>query len=168
MSASRLQPDGPSAAADPPPSPLTILVAEDDDGHAELIRLQFKRAGLTLPMLRFADGQEVLDFLFRRGAGPHRQSGRSYLVLLDIRMPKVDGMTVLRAIKSQPELMKLPVIMLTTTDDPKAVDECYDAGCSLFMSKPTDAGTFFEALRRLGLLLQMVATPRINGLLEAG
>src|SRR5579862_924239 len=101
---------------------VVILVAEDDEGHARLIQKNLSRAGLHNPIQRFANGQEALDFLFRRGPGPHRGGDTSYLLLLDIRMPKVDGVEVLRQIKSDPELRKMPVIMLTTTDDPREVE----------------------------------------------
>lgn len=146
-----------------PPNPATILIAEDDDGHAELIRIHLREAGVDNPLVRFADGQEVLDFLFRRGRQPHRQNGQSYLLLLDIRMPKVNGVEVLRQIKAAQEIRKIPVIVLTTTDDPRVVDECYALGCSLFVSKPIDAQDLFEAIRRIGLLSRVAAAPRING-----
>ncbi len=147
----------------PPPRGLTIVIAEDDDGHAELVRLQLEEAGVTSPILRFVDGQQVLDFFFRRGPGPHRESGRCYVLLLDIRMPKVDGLEVLEQMKADRELRKIPVIMLTTTDDPRAVENCYRMGCSLFIRKPVEAEAFFETLQRLALFLQTVVPPRING-----
>jgi len=150
-----------SAAA--PSDPATILIAEDDDGHAALIRLHLQEAGVDNPIVRFVDGQELLDFLLRQGSGPHRQSGRSYLLLLDIRMPKVDGVEVLRRMKADREVRKIPVIVLTTTDDPRVVDECYALGCSLFITKPVDAEELFEAIRRIGLLSRIAAAPRIDG-----
>ena len=78
---------------------VVILVAEDDSGHARLIEKNLTRGGLGNPMVRFDNGQAVLDFLFRRGEGPHRVSEVPYLLLLDIHMPKVDGVEVLRQIK---------------------------------------------------------------------
>jgi len=75
---------------------VVILVAEDDSGHARLIEKNLTRAGLGNPIVRFDNGQAVLDFLFRRGPGPQRASEMPYLLLLDIRMPKVDGIEVLR------------------------------------------------------------------------
>lgn len=145
------------------PTP-TILLAEDDDGHARLIQINMEEAGLVAPIIRFVDGQQVLDFLFRRGDGPHRQSGLSYLLLLDIRMPKIDGIEVLRQVRSAPEIRKIPVIMLTTTDDPKVVDQCYALGCGLFITKPMDAGEFFDTIHRIAQLAQLMTLPRINGL----
>src|SRR4051812_50058917 len=94
-----------------------ILIVEDDEGHAILMRQNLEIAGLNNPVEHFRDGQAVLDFLFRRGNGPLREFGRSYLVLLDIRMPKVDGIEVLRRGKKEDEMRKLPLIILKTTDE---------------------------------------------------
>src|SRR6185295_18978469 len=92
---------------------VVILIADDDAGHARLIEKNLQRAGLHNWVLRFEDGQDILDFLFRRG-GTKRETDAPYLLLLDIRMPKVDGLEVLRQIKADPVLRRLPVSMLTT------------------------------------------------------
>lgn len=133
-----------------------ILIVEDDEGHAFLTRQNLQSAGLTNPILHFRDGQAALDFLFRRGPGLVREDRQAYLVLLDIRMPKVDGVEVLRRIKTDPELKRLPVIMLTTTDDAREVARCHDLGCSVYIQKPVDYEKFAEAIRRLGLLIGMM------------
>jgi len=93
----------------------TILIADDDDGHAFLVEDNLRRGGVKTEFLRFNDGQEVLDFLFGRTAEPAFDPQKAYLLLLDIRMPKVDGVAVLQQIKSDPMLHSLPVIMLTTS-----------------------------------------------------
>jgi len=93
---------------------VVILIVEDDDGHARLIEKNLRRASIKNEMLRFADGQQILDFLFRRGEGRQREDLTPYLLLLDIRIPKIDGVEVLRQIKQDEELRKIPVIMLTT------------------------------------------------------
>jgi CheY-like chemotaxis protein len=142
---------------------VTILITEDDEGHAALIRKNLGRAGVTNPMLHFKDGQEVLDFLFRRGAPPHRESHAAYLLLLDIRMPKVDGLEVLRQVKADAELRKLPVIMITTTDDPREVEHCHEIGCNSYVIKPVDYEKFIAAIRQLGLYLLVIQVPEVNG-----
>jgi CheY-like chemotaxis protein len=142
---------------------VTILVAEDDDGHATLIKKNLVRAGLKNDILRFADGQAILDFLFRRGDGPKRGRDMPYLLFLDIRMPKVDGVEVLRQIKADPELHNLPVIMLTTTEDPREVDRCHAIGCNNYVHKPVDYEKFVEVIKQLGLFLLLVKVPRIDG-----
>lgn len=143
---------------------VTILIAEDDDGHAELIQDNLLEAGLKNRIVRFSNGQEVLDFLFAvPGDGtPCRENGQAYMLLLDIRMPKVDGVEVLRQIKQDPELKNMPVIMLTTTEDPREVRNCYSLGCSCYITKPVDYLKFSEMLNRLGLFLLVVQVPDIN------
>lgn len=142
---------------------VIILLAEDDDGHAALIRRNLKRAGITNELIHFRDGQEVLDFLFRNGDGPHRESKCPYLLLLDIRMPKVDGVRVLEQIKADPELRKMPVSMITTTDDPREIEKCHKLGCNNYLTKPIDYEKFMHAIRQLGLFLMVVEVPVING-----
>lgn len=142
---------------------VIILVAEDDDGHARLIEKNLTRAGLNNSILRFDNGQAVLDFLFRHGSGPQRTAETPYLLLLDIRMPQVDGIEVLRQIKNDSELRKIPVIMLTTTDDPREVDRCHGIGCASYIVKPVDYNKFAEAIKGLGLYISLVQVPDING-----
>ncbi len=132
---------------------FSILVAEDDDGHFTLIRKNLFRMGFRSKLVRFADGQEALDFLFGRGDGPVREPDRNYLLLLDIRMPKVDGIEVLRQVKADPELRGIPVVMLTTTDDERAIQQCRDLGCSDYIVKPMDNIHFVQAIHKVGLSL---------------
>jgi CheY-like chemotaxis protein len=144
---------------------VLILIAEDDDGHARLIEKNLSRAGLHNRIQRFENGQAILDFLFRRGPKPHRQPDTPYLLLLDIRMPQVDGVEVLRQVKADAELRKLPVIMLTTTDDPREVERCHALGCSTYIVKPVDYGKFAEAITQTGLFMALVQVPNLNGAL---
>jgi CheY-like chemotaxis protein len=138
----------------------TILITDDDDGHAFLIEDNLRRAGVAAPFLRFCDGQEVLDFLFRRTTEPAFEHDRPYLLLLDIRMPKVDGVAVLRQIKADPQLRKLPVIILTTTEDPREVERCHDLGCNVYMQKPVSYESFAGALTKLGKFVALLQLPR--------
>ena len=140
-----------------------ILIVEDDEGHAILVRENLELAGLNNRIEHFSDGQAVLDYLFREGRGVVREHEQMYLVLLDIRMPKVDGIEVLRRIKADHELRKLPVIMLTTTDDMREVERCHELGCSVYIQKPVDYDRFAEAIRRLGLFLTLLLVPPVNG-----
>lgn len=141
--------------------PITILMAEDDDGHAVLIQRAFRDAGLDNPLLRFRDGQEVLDFLAGSG-GQALAPDATCLLLLDIQMPRVDGLEVLRTVKADPLLKGMPVIMLTTTDDPAEVQRCYDLGCSLYLTKPVEFSRFLDTLKRLGLFIQVVKAPPLG------
>lgn len=138
----------------------TILITDDDDGHAFLIEDNLRRAGVNAPFLRFCDGQEILDFLFGKTQEPRFERNKPYLLLLDIRMPKVDGVTVLKQIKADPELHKLPVIILTTTEDPREVDRCHDLGCNVYMHKPVSFESFAGAISKLGTFVSLLQLPR--------
>lgn len=138
---------------------MTVLIAEDDDGHAELILDHLQEAGIRNTMIRFHDGQEVWEFLSRTGPGRHRGHATDYLLLLDIRMPRMDGIEVLRRVKADPELQHIPIVMLTTTDAPHEIEQCYQLGCNFYIAKPLAFSGFSETLRRLGLFLMVVRTP---------
>ena len=141
---------------------LTILIVEDDEGHAILIRENLEMAGLKNPIRHFRDGQAILDFFFDRTGRVARSHDGTYLVLLDIRMPKVDGIEVLRRLKSDPELRKLPVVMLTTTDDAREVERCHALGCNVYIQKPVDYDKFAEAIRRLGQFVDLLLVPPVG------
>ncbi len=136
----------------------TVLIVDDDEGHAILIRENLEAADLRSRIEHFRDGQAVLDFFANRPKGGHE----TFLVLLDIRMPKMDGLEVLRRLKADPELSKVPVIMLTTTDDSREVERCYELGCSVYIQKPVDYDRFAEAIRRLGLFVTLVLAPELT------
>lgn len=142
-------------------SEIVILIAEDDEGHALLIKKNLGRAKISNDIIHFKDGQEILDFLFKK-TEPCRKQGVGYLLLLDIRMPKVDGVEVLRQVKSDPELRKLPITMLTTTDDPKEVAHCHELGCNNYITKPVEYEKFMATVEQLGLFLSVVSIPELN------
>lgn len=138
---------------------MDILVVDDDEGHVELVRRNLKRVGIVNPMVALHSGRAVLDFIFRGGSYRSRPNTH-LLILLDINMPGgVDGVEVLRRIKRDPERRRIPVIMLTTTDDPREVQNCYALGCNAYMKKPVDPGAFMETLTRLGLFVSIVNVP---------
>jgi CheY-like chemotaxis protein len=139
--------------------PILIALAEDDDGHATLVERNLSRVGVANTILRLRDGQEVLDFLRGANGRPARDSAQPLLLLLDIKMPRVDGVEVLRQLKADPRTALVPVIMLTTTDDPREITRCYELGCSVYITKPVEYQAFVEAINRLGLFLQVVRIP---------
>jgi CheY-like chemotaxis protein len=140
----------------------TILIVDDDEGHSILIRQSLAEVELENEFVEFRDGQAVLDFLFKAATRGERPPAKvPFLLLLDIRMPKVDGIEVLRRVKSDPRLRALPVIMLSTTDDPGEVDRCHKAGCSAYVQKPVDYDTFAEVVRRLGSFMKILTVPMI-------
>ena len=139
---------------------VTILMAEDDDGHATLVRERFESVGVNNPVIRFKDGTETWNFLSGSGAG--LETGSGYLLLLDIRMPGLDGIEVLRRVKKDPRLKNMPVIMLTTTDDPKEIATCYELGCNNYLIKPVEFEKFAEVIKRLGLFLMIVKVSKLK------
>ena len=134
---------------------LTILIAEDDDGHAELIQEHLRESGLNNPMLRFRDGLELMAHL----AGP-AGPGAACLLLLDINMPKLDGLEVLRRLKADPATRAIPIIMLTTTDDPGEVAASYQLGCNFYIAKPMAFEAFADTLLVLGRFIQVLQVVR--------
>ncbi|HEY8965624.1 MAG TPA: response regulator [Candidatus Methylacidiphilales bacterium] len=143
-------------------SPVIVTI-EDDEGHAILIRENLEAAGLGNEFVHLRNGQEALDFLFRRGGPapefPRFDPERPYVLLLDIRMPKVDGIEVLRQVKADVELRPLPVVMLTTTDDERDVERCYFLGCNAYLRKPLDYDAFVSSIRNLARFLGSLELP---------
>src|ERR1035437_1215378 len=135
---------------------LIILIAEDDDGHAELINNGLVESGVKNGIIRFSNGEEVWNFFSGHDNLFSYDKNKSYLLLLDINMPKMDGLEVLKKMKSDAELKEVPVMMLTTTDDPREVEACYNLGCNIYITKPIDFSKFTEMLYRLGLFIQIL------------
>ncbi len=139
----------------------TILIADDDAGHSRLIMKNLQRAGLQNPIERFENGQQVLDFLFCRG-NRTRANRAAYLLLLDIRMPQIDGVEILRQIKGDAELGKMPVIMLTTTDNPAELEHCHTLGCNHYPVKPVDYERFSAVIQQFGQFANLLQLPEIR------
>lgn len=139
-----------------------ILLVEDDDGHALLVEKNLRRAGLSNGFLRLKDGQEALDYFFDSAGVPSRERFGTLVVLLDVNMPRVSGVDVLKRMKESEATANIPVIMLTTTDDPREIERCYDVGCNLYITKPVEYEAFIEAVRRLGFFLQIIKVPAVG------
>jgi len=139
---------------------IKILLVEDDDGHARLIERNLRKVNLANPIDRVHDGMEALEYLRNEGAFADRSRyGRPRLVLLDINMPRMDGIEVLERIKGDEHLRCLPVIMLTSTDNQSEIDRCYCAGASGYVAKPVNIVSLGEKLQRLGMFLEIVELP---------
>ena len=136
------------------PEDVVIVLAEDDPGHARLIQKNLG-AVITNEIVRFGNGQEALEYL-----GREEQASRQHLLLLDLNMPVMDGYQVLKRLKEDPRTVLIPVIVLTTTDDPAEMQRCYDLGCNAYVVKSADYEEFTEAMRRLGLSLMIASMPR--------
>ncbi len=140
-------------------TPLTILLAEDDPGHATLVQRNLRRAGVDNEVVWVKDGQEALDYVRSEGAYAQRPGHIPLVILLDINMPRIGGIEVLRQLKMDARTKTIPIVMLTTTDDPREVEGCYELGCSLYITKPVDYEAFCEVVQRLGAFLQIVKVP---------
>jgi len=138
---------------------VAILLVEDDPGHARLIEKNLRRSNITNEIIKASDGQQALDCLF--GEGEYAGSGRPspLLVLLDLNLPVLDGYQVLQRMKADERTKRIPVIILTTTDDAREVSRCYELGCNVYVTKPVDYERFSEAIRKLGLFLSVVTIP---------
>ena len=138
---------------------VSILIVEDDAGHARLIEKNLKRAKISNLITRVENGQEALDFLSSKGAFAGQERPSPLLVLLNLNMPVVDGYQVLEKMKADEDLKKIPVVVLTTTDDAREVSRCYQLGCSVYITKPVDYESFCEAIQQLGFFMSIVTVP---------
>ncbi|WP_375769763.1 response regulator [Archangium gephyra] len=148
-------------------SPPSILLVEDNPDDVDLTRRAFQRAGLTQPLDVVEDGLEALDYLFARGAHAHRaQEPLPALVLLDLKLPRLDGHEVLRQIRANPRTRFLPVVILTSSDEEKDLVDSYSQGCNSYVRKPVSYNEFVEAARQLGVywtVLNRAPLPGVSG-----
>lgn len=136
--------------------PVTILLVEDDPGHARLIEKNVRRAGVVNDIRHVDDGTKALEYLFGQGDGVRTDP---MLVLLDLNLPDMSGLDILARIKADEHLRRTPVIVLTTTDDKLEIQRCYDLGCNVYITKPVEYEGFAAAIRQLGLFLTVMQVP---------
>ena len=139
--------------------PVTIVMIEDDEGHARLIERNIRRAGISNHVRHFLDGTSALDYIFNGQDGPTLNGPA--LILLDLNLPDMSGTEILAKIKSAPQLKRTPVVVLTTTDDKAEIQRCYDLGCNVYVTKPVDYESFADAIRQLGLFLSVIQVPEV-------
>jgi two-component system response regulator len=131
---------------------VEILLVEDDPNDVELTLHTFKRYNIANRVQVARDGAEALDFLFCSGAHAGRQpEHKPKLILLDLKLPKVDGLEVLKQIKSDPRTRAIPVVMLTSSNEERDVIESYQLGVNSYIVKPVSFDQFTEVVRQLGL-----------------
>ena len=138
-----------------------ILLSEDDVGHAGLILSSLKDAGITNDILCFENGEDTLDFLFKRGSEPYREDEVSYVLLLDIRLPGIDGTEVLRQVKKDKWVNHIPIIMLSVSDNNEEIEQCRRMGCDNYFVKQTTYEKFSLTIEQLVLYLNKVVFPKI-------
>jgi CheY-like chemotaxis protein len=138
---------------------ISVLLAEDDEGHATLVRRNLRRAGLESELVHLRDGQELLDYLHQRAPWGGRPAHESVVMILDLNMPRLGGFEVLERLKQDADAARIPVFVLTTTDNALEIDRCYALGAAVCLVKPVDYGAFSEMVRRVAELLMTARLP---------
>jgi CheY-like chemotaxis protein len=140
-------------------SPRPILLAEDNPNDVELILTAFEEARLVNEIVTVNDGEQALDFLYRRGAHAHRTGPLPAVILLDLKMPRVDGREVLRQIRSDPGLRTIPVVVLTSSREESDLLQTYQLGVNAYVVKPVDFEEFINAVGKLGCFWALLNEP---------
>lgn len=138
---------------------VTIIMIEDDEGHARLIEKNIRRAGVNNQIVPFANGTDALTFLFGPDGSGEVSIGRSLLILLDLNLPDMTGIEILEKVKANPHTRLTPVVVLTTTDDAREIQRCYDLGANVYITKPVNYDGFANAIRQLGLFFSVMQVP---------
>lgn len=131
--------------------PIVVLLAEDDPAHAEIVRRNMESSRIANRLEHVSDGQAALDYLYRKnGFSDPSRSPRPGLILLDLRMPKVDGLEVLKIIKADPAFVRIPVVVLTTSAVETDIARAYDCHANSYLVKPLDFNRFSELMETFG------------------
>jgi CheY-like chemotaxis protein len=139
--------------------PVEIVMVEDDEGHARLIEKNIRRAGVNNRITPFANGTEACNYLFGADGSGTGNRTKPMLVLLDLNLPDMTGVDILKRIKTNDHLKRVPVVVLTTTDDAVEIQRCYDLGCNVYITKPVNYENFANAIRQLGLFFSVIQVP---------
>lgn len=142
--------------------PVQIVMIEDDEGHARLIEKNIRRAGVSNEILPFANGTEALAFLLGPDGSGEVSSGRQLLILLDLNLPDMTGIDILEKLKLNQHTKRSPVVVLTTTDDAREIQRCYDLGANVYITKPVNYENFANAIRQLGLFFAVMQVPEAD------
>jgi CheY-like chemotaxis protein len=139
--------------------PVSIVMIEDDEGHARLIERNIRRAGVENELIPFTTGTDALEFLLGPDQSGEVSAKKQLLVLLDLNLPDMTGISILEKIKANSHTKRSPVIVLTTTDDAREIQRCYDLGANVYITKPVDYENFANAIRQLGLFFAVMQVP---------
>ncbi|WP_045736835.1 response regulator [Xanthomonas sp. MUS 060] len=134
----------------------TILLAEDSPADAEMAMDALRDARLANPIVHVEDGVEAMDYLLRRGAYAKREEGMPAVLLLDIKMPRLDGLEVLRLVRSDESLKRLPVVILSSSREESDLARSWDLGVNAYVVKPVDVDQFFTAVKTLGTFWALI------------
>ena len=139
---------------------VMIVMIEDDEGHARLIEKNIRRAGVNNEIIPFTNGTDALTFLLGADGSGHVSAGRHMLILLDLNLPDMTGIDILQKVKDNPHTRPAPVVVLTTTDDTREIQRCYDLGANVYITKPVNYEGFANAIRQLGLFFSVMQVPQ--------
>ena len=139
--------------------PVTIIMIEDDEGHARLIERNIRRSGVNNEIIPFSNGTDAVNYLFGDDGSGVTQKGSALLILLDLNLPDMTGIEILRMVKENKFLKSAPVVILTTTDDSQEIKRCYELGCNVYITKPVNYESFANAIRQLGLFFSVIQVP---------
>ena len=142
--------------------PVTIIMIEDDEGHARLIEKNIRRAGVNNEIIPFANGTDALKYLLGSDGSGEVSAGRHLLVLLDLNLPDMTGVDILEKVKNNQHTKLSPVVVLTTTDDEREIQRCYDLGANVYITNPVDYDGFANAIRQLGLFFSVMQVPETH------
>ncbi len=140
-------------------NPVTIVMIEDDEGHARLIERNIRRSGVNNEIKPFTDGTSAVNYLFGKDGSGIDHKGHALLILLDLNLPDMTGIEILRQVKENKYLKSTPVVVLTTTDDSHEIKRCYELGCNVYITKPVNYESFANAIRQLGLFFSVIQVP---------
>ena len=140
-------------------TPVTIVMIEDDEGHARLIERNIRRSGVNNEIKPFSDGTSAVNYLFGKDGSGIEHKGQALLILLDLNLPDMTGIEILRQVKENKYLKSTPVVVLTTTDDSNEIKRCYELGCNVYITKPVNYESFANAIRQLGLFFSVIQVP---------
>ena len=139
--------------------PVSIVMIEDDEGHARLIERNIRRAGVKNEIMSFRNGTDGLNYVLGADGSGEESAQRSMLILLDLNLPDMTGVDILVKVKANKHTKRSPVIILTTTDDEREIKRCYDLGANVYITKPVEYESFSQAIRQLGLFLSVIQVP---------
>ena len=140
-------------------TPVKIVMIEDDEGHARLIERNIRRSGVNNEIVPFSNGTAALKYLFGGDGSGLDHKDEALLILLDLNLPDMTGIEILRRVKENNYLKAVPVVVLTTTDDSQEIKRCYELGCNVYITKPVNYENFANAIRQLGLFFSVIKVP---------
>lgn len=141
-------------------SDLTLILVDDDPAHSTLIKRNLIKCGLKNELLLLNSGQQLLDYIFCKQQYKNREPLKKVLILLDINMPGINGIEVLKTLKASDLTSKIPIFMLTTTDEPTEIDECFRQGCNAYLIKPVEHKEFAKKIQQLGDFIMLNQIPQ--------